>query len=90
MGTCFFKTQLLEVYGMKITFVCLMAGLLLSGTVSAKEPEIAKDTFAVIHARKSVRYFTGATVSEENLHKIIRAGMAAPTAVNKQPWSFVV
>jgi nitroreductase len=75
---------------MRITFVCLMVGLSLAGSVSAKESEIAKDTFSVIHSRKSVKSFTGATVSTENLDKIIRAGMAAPTAVNKQPWSFVV
>jgi nitroreductase len=67
-----------------------MAGLLLAGSVSAKESETAKDTFSVIHSRKSVKSFTGATVSTEALGKIVRAGMAAPTAVNKQPWSFVV
>ncbi|MEI8174230.1 MAG: nitroreductase family protein [Deltaproteobacteria bacterium] len=49
-----------------------------------------KDTFSVIHARKSVRKFTGAPVSKADLDKIIKAGMAAPTAVNMQPWSFVV
>ena len=75
---------------MRVMFVCLMAGLLLAGSVSAKESEMTKDTFFVIHSRKSVKSFTGATVSAENLNKIIRAGMAAPTAVNKQPWSFVV
>jgi nitroreductase len=75
---------------MKIAVVCLLVGLSLVGAVSAKEPEIGKDTFSVIHSRKSVRSFTGAAVSSENLDKIIRAGMAAPTAVNKQPWSFVV
>jgi nitroreductase len=75
---------------MRIMSVCLMAVLVLAGAVSAKESEIEKNTFSVIHSRKSVRSFTGATVSIENLDKIIRAGMAAPTAVNKQPWSFVV
>ena len=49
-----------------------------------------KDIFSVIHERKSVRNFTGDTVSKSDLDKIIRAGMAAPTAVNMQPWSFVV
>jgi nitroreductase len=68
----------------------MIAGLLLAGSVSGKEPDLAKDTFSIIHSRKSVRSFTGATVSTENLEKILRAGMAAPTAVNKQPWSFVV
>ena len=49
-----------------------------------------KDTFSVIHARKSVRNFTGAPVNKADLEKILKAGMAAPTAVNMQPWSFVV
>jgi nitroreductase len=64
----------------------LMVGLLLAGGALAKE----NDTLSVIHARKSVRSFTGAPVSRENLDTILRAGMAAPSAVNRQPWSFVV
>jgi nitroreductase len=48
-----------------------------------------KDTFAVIHSRKSVRNFTGDPVNNNDLDKIIKAGMAAPTAVNMQPWSFI-
>jgi len=39
-----------------------------------------KDTFAVIHSRKSVRSFTGAPVNKNDLDNIIKAGMAAPTA----------
>jgi nitroreductase len=64
--------------------------LLMAGLVYAKEDAKMKDTFSVIHARKSVRNFTGAPVSKIDLEKIIKAGMAAPTAVNMQPWSFVV
>jgi len=48
------------------------------------------DAISVIHSRKSVRTFTGQTVSRDLLDKIVRAGMAAPSAVNRQPWSFVV
>ena len=48
------------------------------------------DALSVIHSRKSVRSFTGQSVSKDALDKILRAGMAAPTAVNKQPWAFVV
>jgi len=44
----------------------------------------------VIYGRKSVRNFTGESVSKEDLDKILKAGMSAPTAMNKQPWSFVV
>ncbi len=49
-----------------------------------------KDIFSVIHTRKSVRSFTGESINKSDLENIIRAGMAAPTAVNMQPWSFVV
>lgn len=49
-----------------------------------------KDALSFIYARKSVRNFTGESVSREDLDKILKAAMSAPTAVNKQPWSFVV
>lgn len=43
----------------------------------------------VIHERKSVRHFTQQKVSDEQILTLIRAGMAAPTAVNMQPWKFI-
>jgi nitroreductase len=46
---------------------------------------------SVIHSRKSVRNFiSGKTVPKETLDTILRAGMAAASAVNLQPWQFVV
>jgi len=48
------------------------------------------DAISVIHSRKSVRSFTGEAVSREDLEEILRAGMAAPSAVGKSPWEFVV
>ncbi len=44
---------------------------------------------AVIHNRRSVRNFTGEPVSKDDLMTILKAGMAAPSAVNYQPWEFV-
>ena len=43
-----------------------------------------------IHSRKSVRQFTSEPVSDEHIETMLRAAMAAPTAVNYQPWRFVV
>lgn len=45
---------------------------------------------ATIFQRKSVRNFTGGEVSDELLQMLLRAAMAAPSAVNQQPWEFVV
>ena len=43
-----------------------------------------------IHNRKSVRQFTAEPVSDADIETMLRAAMAAPTAVNYQPWRFVV
>lgn len=43
-----------------------------------------------IMTRASVRQFTNQPISKDTLETIVKAGMAAPTAVNKQPWEFVV
>lgn len=48
------------------------------------------ETLEVIHNRKSVRHFTDQAVTKEQIETLLRAGMAAPTAVNRQPWTFYV
>jgi len=48
------------------------------------------DTLTVIHSRKSVRAYTGKPVAKKDLEILVRAGMAAPTAVDKRPWAFVI
>ena len=43
-----------------------------------------------IYSRRSVRSYLQKEVADEVLKEIIKAGTYAPTAVNKQPWRFVV
>lgn len=43
-----------------------------------------------IMTRTSIRSFTDRAVSADTVEMLLRAGMAAPTAVNLQPWHFVV
>lgn len=43
-----------------------------------------------IFTRRSVRSFSGQTVSEEQVMRLIKAAMAAPSAGNEQPWDFLV
>ena len=50
----------------------------------------AKDALEVIMTRTSIRKFTDEKVKPCCVEKMLRAAMAAPTAVNKQPWHFVV
>ena len=75
---------------MKIAFSVMCCCLLMAGSVHAVEKVKGDEVLSVIHSRKSVRNFTGASVSMTDLDKVLRAGMAAPSAKNMQPWSFVV
>ena len=43
-----------------------------------------------ILTRVSVREFTGEKISEAQLDTLLRAAMSAPSAINKQPWAFIV
>jgi len=43
-----------------------------------------------IMTRTSVRQFTSEPIAADTLETIVKAGMAAPTAMNKQPWEFIV
>ncbi len=48
------------------------------------------DALEAIFTRRSIRKFESAPVSDELIDKIIRAGMAAPSAGNQQPWHFII
>ncbi len=73
------------------TVLIISTILCLSAIIPACAPQKGvPDALSVIHSRKSVRHFTGQAVSKADLEEIIRAGMAAPTAVDRRPWSFVV
>ncbi len=43
-----------------------------------------------IFTRTSVRNYEERPVEEEKIERILRAAMAAPSAVNQQPWEFYV
>jgi nitroreductase len=48
------------------------------------------DLLQAIHGRRSVREYTGEPVSDAALRALIDAAIQAPSAINQQPWCFVV
>lgn len=48
------------------------------------------DLYDALLARRSCRKYKKKEVSDEQIDKILRAAMAAPSAINKQPWEFYV
>ena len=47
-------------------------------------------TLETIYARRAVRDYTGEQVSEATIRELIDAAIQAPSAINSQPWAFVV
>ena len=43
-----------------------------------------------IFTRRSIREYDSCPVEQEKLERILRAGMQAPSAMNRQPWEFLV
>ncbi|MDR2293300.1 MAG: nitroreductase family protein [Prevotellaceae bacterium] len=59
-----------------------------NGKTSKSSVEIILENIA---NRKSVRdYIEGKQIESEKIEKLLRAGMAAPTGKNTQPWEFIV
>ncbi len=48
------------------------------------------DILEAIYTRRSIRKYSKKKVEDEKIQEIIRAAMYAPSAVNKQPWHFLV
>ena len=74
-------------------FMTIMLTLAMTASVSAQQRTEKSDAQAAINnimTRTSIRQYTDEPVSKENIETLLRAGMAAPTAVNRQPWHFVV
>ena len=44
---------------------------------------------ALFH-RRSIRKYTNELIREEEIEKLLKAAMAAPSAGNQQPWEFII
>lgn len=50
----------------------------------------AEDLTSVVIDSRTTQAFTDEAVSDEDLRLIVEAGLAAPSAINQQPWYFAV
>ncbi len=78
---------------MLLLAIALVAVSVRLGALSSDDKKDVNEADAVIDCimtRTSIRSYTDQQVSDSLINKILRAGMAAPTAANQQPWQFVV
>ncbi len=48
------------------------------------------ELFHALKTRRSIREFTGERISDEHMKQIIECGTYAPSALNAQPWHFII
>lgn len=74
--------------------VCAVLAAAVSACCSSEKTECPTSSTEVvisnIMTRASVRQFTNQPIGADTLEQLVKCGMAAPTAVNAQPWAFVV
>lgn len=77
--------------------ILLTTAIVMTLFTSACCSDSAKDSDSATQAvlenianRKSVRSYKSDPIPGEMVEKMLRAGMSAPTAMNRQPWAFVV
>jgi len=84
------KTSTILNVALAIALVFLGYKLAVTGGEKAQQQDTSEVILNNILERTSIRSYLDKSVEEEKIEKLLRAGMAAPTSKNKQPWHFVV
>ena len=74
---------------MRIKSFLLISVLVLMSGISVAQTEI-NPTLETIFNRTSIRSYSDQKVEKDQIMTLLKAGMSAPSAVNKQPWEFIV
>lgn len=72
------------------TLICMALMLLGATMTKAATDGDGNEALNCIMTRTSIRQYQDRPVEQEKVEQLLRAAMAAPTAVNKQPWHFYV
>ena len=75
----------------KFFWITVGLAMLLAGCCNGNKAQDATEAaINTIMNRKSVRSFTDQKLTEQQIETLMKAAMAAPSAINIQPWHFVV
>ena len=83
------KTRIL-ILALAASLAYVSARLVLLKTAEPEPADPSEAVYTNILTRTSVRKYQDKKIDEPTIEKLLRAGMAAPTAGNKQSWHFVV
>ena len=72
-----------------LVFLAILCMSIACTTSFAQTRSSKEDVLSVIHNRKSVRTYQDKKVTKDQLEVLMKAAMAAPTAVDRRPWIFI-
>ncbi len=75
---------------MKHLIPAALLSIVLIGCTQTQNTTTMNPAVQNILTRTSVRQFTGETLSQAQIDTLLHCAMAAPSALNQQPWAFVV
>lgn len=75
---------------MKLFKLTLLAVAVAAAAACAPKKAAEPTALETIMSRKSVRSYTQEAIPQEKIEILLKAAMSAPTAMNVQPWRFVV
>lgn len=83
-----------KVLNLLLSIVVVILSAIIAFSANSKKQEDSADLSEMvlnnIMTRASVRSYDSRSVEDWKIEKILKAGMAAPSAHNKQPWAYVV
>lgn len=74
---------------MRIKSFLLISAFVFASGLSVAQTEM-NQTLETIFNRTSIRSYSDQKVEKDQIMTLLKAGMSAPSAVNKQPWEFIV
>ena len=74
----------------KLSLAIVLLVMTAASCCYAQEKSAREAVLENIANRKSVRAYTAEPVSDADIETMLRAAMAAPSAMNRQPWEFIV
>jgi Nitroreductase len=80
----------------KLLFLAMLLCTSVATWAQSRQPIPVNETpkndavMKAILTRKSVRTYTPQNVTKEDIMPLLQAGMSAPSAMNRQPWEFIV
>ncbi len=74
---------------MKKLFFAALVSMSLIGCTQSQQTTMQTPIDNIL-TRTSVRQFTGEPLSQSQIDTLLQCAMAAPSAINKQPWAFIV